>query len=222
MLAAMRVLAAGIVSLLVGTAHADRAPGSGSARFAGGRAGEDRAIDDLKRTLPAGWTLAHSRGELVIRRTATVKVAGRHLPNEPHYTNIPAKAPARAVEIQLALRYRTEPAWTAARFAEAREKNKRIGDQIRAARIRHRVDEIQKSKGRPLPTTDDERARLAAFEAESAKLTRSIIDFPCTLGAFSVFDDRDTYAQLDLMVEPQLAMREAYAVVELVKRRCRK
>ena len=74
----------------------------------------------------------------------------------------------------------------------------------------------------PVPKTPDEDRRLHEYQAAYDKALARVTPVPrCTLGALSVFDDATTYQQLDLMVDPPIAMREAYAVVELVKRRCR-
>jgi hypothetical protein len=202
----MRALAIGIVCLLASTAAADR----------------PNSIDDLGRGLPKGWKLVRQRDAFTIERTAPVKVAGRYLENEPHYGNVPRAPAANAIDVTLKLRFRVEPAWDAKRHRDATATNVRIGEQMKLARVQHKIDDIPTSKGRPLPRTDAERTRLADYEAAIAKLRGSLVKPPrCQLGAFSIFDDEQTYSQLVLMVEPTTAMREMYAVVELVKRRCR-
>jgi hypothetical protein len=64
--------------------------------------------------------------------------------------------------------------------------------------------------------------RLHQNEADRTRETAKLVRLPyCTLGDVSLFDSPETYAQLDRIIEPPGAMREAYAIVELVKRRCR-
>jgi hypothetical protein len=184
----------------------------------------DPAVDGLSRALPRGWHLTTTPGgELVIRHPAPVRVAGRHLENEPpHTANLPVAAPAGGPEITLALRYRLEPAWSTAQLAAARTSNAKVYADLRDLRARHNLDAIHTSKGRPLPATPDEQSRLAAYQADEAVALARLIRLPrCTLGTSSLFDGPETYAQLDLMVDPPGVMREAYAIVELVNRRCR-
>ena len=184
-------------------------------------AAADPAISSLSRALPAGWTLTTAGGELVIRHTAGVRVAGRHLANAPHMGNMPVVAPPDGPQITLELRYRIEPVWTARQLAVARAANAKVYAELNALRVRHRIDDLRTSKGRPLPETPDEAQRLASYETEHARALARLVSLPrCTLGTSSLFDSAATYGQLDLMVDPPRAMREAYAIVELVKRRC--
>jgi hypothetical protein len=181
----------------------------------------DPAIANLAGALPAGWQLTTTKGELVIHRTEPVRVAGHHLAN-PHVGNLPVATAPTAPKITLELRYRIDPKWSPQRLADVQAANRKIYAALTALRARHRIDEIRTSKGLPLPATPDEEQRLAAYEAERARTLAQVQPLPrCTLGASSLFDSARTYAQLDLMVDPPGAMREAYAIVELVKRRCR-
>src|SRR5688572_20958435 len=186
-------------------------------------------VTDLAPSLPKGWRVLARRvpdgggQELVIERAHPVRVGGRHLEN-PHIGNMPAprSTASRGPEITLALRYRMEPKWDAAKLAAARDANAKVHAAITRLRAQHRIDDIPTSKGRPLPATPDDEHRLAAYEADRVRESAKLVRLPyCTMGDVSLFDNPDTYVQLDLIVDPPGAMREAYAIVELVKRRCR-
>jgi hypothetical protein len=199
MLPAMRVL--GIVCLLAATAAAD-------------------PIAKLAAELPAGWKLARMSGILGIVREAPVKVTGKHLPNEPSHGNIPRAPRIDSPEIKLGLWFRTEPAWDPAKYRTAELANQKVAEQIKLARTKHGIEKIRTSKGRPLPKTSDERMRLSAYEIEVSQLRGTLVATPtCELGSVSLFERNPP--PLDLMVQPTTAMRELYAVVELVKRYCR-
>jgi hypothetical protein len=183
-------------------------------------------ISDLQRALPGGWrvvkTGSSARGELVIQRDRSVQVAGKYYPSSEHTSNMPSVAPAGAPTITLALRYRYETRWTDGRLAAAKSVNERVGKELEALRTRFKIDDIRSAKGTPLPETPDEEKRLAEFQVEYQRVVSKLVKLPrCALGGVSVFDDETTYGQLDLMVDPPIAMREMFAVVELVKRRCR-
>lgn len=185
------------------------------------------SVADLQSALPAGWKLTLIRpttdagGELVISHTAPVKLAGMYFENA-HITNTPQKAPADAPTITLELRYRLQPKWSDDQVAKAQATNAAIGKQLEALRTKYRIDDIPTGKGMPLPATADEQKRYADYQADYAKVVAQLVKLPrCTLGGMSVFDDDKTYSQLKYQVEPASAMREAFAIVELVKRRCR-
>lgn len=201
MLGAMRVLA--VALLFAGTAAAD-------------------PVSDLQRALPGGWKVTTGNSELTIERLTPVQISGRFLPNAAHYGNAPTVAPASAPTEKLRLRYRTEPAWTASRLAQVTESNKKIYAELQPLRAKYKIDDIATGKGMPIPKTPDEEQRLQDYQAAYDAVLARIVAVPqCTLGKVSVFSDRSTYQQLDLMVVPEIAMREAYAVVELMKRRCK-
>ncbi len=179
-------------------------------------------VSALQAALPAGWKVVTTRGALTIERTRPVKIAGQYLANAEHFSNVVTVARPSAPTEVLRLRYRTEPAWSAARLAQVTAANKRIYAELEPLRLKYQIDEIDTAKGMPLPKTPDEDRRLREYQAAYDKVLARISPVPrCTLGTLSVFDDATTYQQLDLMVDPPIAMREAYAVVELVKRRCR-
>lgn len=124
--------------------------------------------------------------------------------------------------VTIELRYRLEPRWTAEQVAAAEATNRQIGGELGALAARYRIDAIRTSKGRPLPASADEKARLDAYEAARARLTARRIKLPRgTLGAASVFDGEDTYAQLTLQVDPPEVMTQAHRIVELMKQTCR-
>jgi len=195
---------------------------AGAASFARGeRRVEPDAVAALRRSLPTGWTLAIENGDLVIRHATPVRVAGHHLVSA-HTGNIPVLAPPDAPTITLELRYRLERRWTAAQLATARRANAQLQVRLRALRDRYRIDELGTIEGAPRPSSEDERRRLADYRRSFDRAVVQLVQLPrCTLGGLSVFDDEQTYRQLDTMVDPPAAMREAYAIVELVKRRCR-
>lgn len=202
MLGAMRVLAVACL-LFAGTVAAD-------------------PVSDLQRALPGGWKVTTTKSELTIERLTPVQISGRFLPNAAHYGNAPTVAPASAPTEKLRLRYRTEPAWTAARLAQVTESNKKIYAELQPLRAKYKIDDIATGKGMPIPKTPDEEQRLRDYQAAYDAVLARVVAVPqCTLGKVSVFSDRSTYQQLDLMVVPEIAMREAYAVVELMKRRCK-
>lgn len=183
-------------------------------------------IRDLEKALPAGWQIrlagGAGRGELVIVRPRPVRLAGKYYANASHLSNAPVSAPVDAPTLTLALRYRYEAKWSDGRLAGAKAVNERVGKELETLRARYRIDAIRTAKGTPLPETPEEEKRLADFQIEYQRVVAKLIKLPrCTLGDLSVFDDEETYRQLDLMVDPPIAMREAFAVVELVKRRCR-
>ncbi len=188
-------------------------------------AGGDPAIASLSRALPSGWRLTvnpDSGGRsLVIWHVAPVRIAGRHTENSPYTGNMPVMARDSSPVVTLALRYRVEPAWNPQQLADARAANAKIYAEIAVLRARYQIDLIATSKGRTLPRSPDEEHRLADYQREEALQIGKLVQLPrCTLGTSSLFDSAETYGQLDLMVDPPGTMREAYAIVELVKRRC--
>jgi hypothetical protein len=179
-------------------------------------------IDDLQAALPAGWKAIVTRDALTLERVGPVRITGRHLLNAPSYGNMPVSAPPSAPTEKLRLRYRTEAAWTPARIAQVTDANKKVYAELAPLRAKFKIDDIATGKGLPLPKNADEEQRLKDYQAANDAVLARITPVPrCTLGTLSVFDNADTYAQLDLMVSPEIAMREAYAVVELMKRRCK-
>jgi hypothetical protein len=178
-------------------------------------------LASLARALPSGWKLTTTATTLVVEARSRVRVSGRYLDNAPHTTNIYVPAAPSNPQITLALVYRTEPRWSAEKLASARAANAPIFATLATLRARYRIAEIRTSKGRPLPATPDEQQRLAEYEREYQRTRAQLVKLPrCTLDNLSIFDGEDTYAQLGLVVDPPSVMREAFAVVELVKRRC--
>jgi hypothetical protein len=179
-------------------------------------------VRELQRSLPGGWRVIRTGGDLVIRHDAPVRIAGKYHPNSVHMGNAPVLAPATAPSVVLALRYRLEPAWSEAKLETARTTNKKVYAELVALRARFRLDDIPTGKGTPLPRNPDEQQRLVDHDTAYQATLARLVQLPrCTLGGSALFDSTDTYAQLDLMVDPPIVMREAYAIVELVKRRCR-
>jgi hypothetical protein len=181
---------------------------------------EGRAFDTLEQALPAGWSLLASGTELVIRHDRPCYITGVHHENaradEPS-----ARAAGGGPMVTIELRYRLEPRWTDQQVAVAGAINERLGGELRALAARYNVDAIHHSKGRPLPATPEQRARLEAYEAAQAPLVARMVKLPrCNIGDTSVFDGADTYAQLSLIVDPPEVMTQAFQIVELMKRHC--
>lgn len=180
----------------------------------------DPAFDKLEGALPAGWSLLATGSELVIRHDRPCYVTGARHENAPATERRAPPAP-EGPSVTIELRYRLEPRWSAGQIAAARATNDKLGAEFRALAARYHIDAIHTSKGRPLPATADERARLAAYDAEHARLARRLVKLPlCHLGTASVFDGEDTYAQLALEVDPPEVMTQAHRIVELLRQHC--
>jgi hypothetical protein len=181
-------------------------------------------FDRLEKELPPGWTVLATGSELVFRHDRPCYVTGRRHDNAPadeSQRSAPPAPPGGGPLVTIELRYRLEPRWTEPQIAAARATNDKVAGELRALAARYRIDAIHHSKGRPLPTTPDERARLDAYEAEHARLTARLVKLPrCSLGDASVFDGDDTYAQLSLEVDPPDVMAQAHRIIELMKSRC--
>ncbi len=180
---------------------------------------DDPAIGKLEKALPAGWSLLATDTELVIRHDRPCFVTGEHKENEPA-VHVPARTPDGRL-VTLELRYHLEPKWTKRQFEDAKVTNDRLAGELGAVRTKFNIAGIHQSKGRPLPMNADETARLAGYEKEAAKISARMVKVPrCSLGDSSLFDGDETYAQLRLEVDPPEAMKEAHAVVDLVKQQC--
>lgn len=188
-------------------------------------------LDGLQRVVPAGWRVVVHPTALVIRRVAPVRIVALD-DVQPRNSKLPIAAPPGTEATTFELRYRLEPAWSARKLAAARAANAAIDAAIAAARARYRLDAppatAAGSAGRARPALhrddragrDDRAARQAAFDAEAARLAARRVEVPrCTIAGRSLFgtDER----ALDLIVDPPAAMREAYAIVALIARRCR-
>jgi len=188
---------------------------------AGHPAWADPALDRLETALPPGWSLLATGSEMVIRHDLPCYVTRARHENAPA-NEVKAAAAGGGPLVTIELRYRIEPRWTPQQAAAARAANDQIAGELRALAARYRIDAIRTSKGRPLPANADEQARLAAYEAGRARLAARLVKLPrCTLGASSVFDGEDTYAQLGLEVDPPEVMVQAHRIIELVKQYCR-
>jgi hypothetical protein len=171
------------------------------------QAGPDAATTALEHALPRGWSLLVTDSELVIRHDRACFLAGDST-DAGHLIN-------------LELRYRLEPKWTAKQVADAKAENDKLTPEIAAARAKYQIDKIKVVSGKPAPASADERSRLAAFEKAEAAVRVRMKPVPmCSLGESSVFDGDDTYAQLKLKVDPAAAMDQARSVVEIVKKHC--
>jgi hypothetical protein len=207
MLAPMRALAIGIVAwVLAGSASADRVA----------------SLDDLGRGLPKGWKFTRTAHEITIERTQPVRVGGWHRLGSASHGNQYVLPDVDAEEVTLRVHYRIVPAWDAKRYAAVGRHNAQVAEQVRLAHDKYKIAEIPRPHGYYAPRTDAERTRLAEYQSLAAKHYATMVALPsCEIGAYSLFDVGDTKEQLRMMVQPTTAMRELYAVVELVKRRCR-
>lgn len=162
-----------------------------------------RTVDELAKALPSGWAIERGKGTLAIRYKGAVRGTGVQFWTA-YSTNIPQPAASPdAPKLTLRLQFRVEPRWTEEQYDRARAANAILYRALVELREKH-------------PTDD------ADYRAHYANLMTKLVQQPrCTLGNLSVFDHEHTYEQLGLSVEPASAMREAFAIVELVKRRCR-
>ncbi len=188
----------------------------------GGLAGIARADDGfaaLERSLPSGWTMLTTDTELVIRHDRPCFRTGEHQPNDP----VPAspKGKGDGALVTLELRYHLEPRWTPAQHAEAKRANGAVAAEVKALRDRYRIDAIHVAKGSYTPANADERARVDAFQkAERAAQRMAVHEPMCALGDQSLFDGEETYAGMKHDIDPPEALKQAHAVVELVKKSC--
>jgi hypothetical protein len=179
-----------VLALRVMTAHADGNPG-----FTG-----------LEHALPNGWTMLATDTELVLRHDRPC------FRTEDHGSG----APRDGALVTLELRYRLEPRWTPAQHAEAKHANDAIAAELKALRERYKIDAIHPAKATP-----EEHARLDAYQKAATQVERKAIKEPmCALDTQSIFDGDETYAGLKQPVDPPEALKEARAVVELVKQHC--
>lgn len=186
---------------------------------AGVARGQAAAFDPIERALPPGWTMLATGSELVFRHDKPSYVTGMHHDNAPPLAPRPA-APAGPV-ITLELRYKLEPRWTPAQLAAAQHTNQDVAAELHALAVKYKIDAIHHSKGKPLPSNADERARLAAYDSEHARIAKRLVALPkCSAGDVSVFDGEDTYAQLSLVIDPPEVIPEAHKIVALLAQHC--
>jgi hypothetical protein len=188
-------------------------------------AAEPDPFDRLEKALPPGWSLLATGSELVFRHDRPCYVTGVHHANAPaNAPAVEARAPAPpggGPLVTIELRYRLEPRWTDQQLAAARATNAKLAGELRVLAARYNIAAIHTSKGRPLPASPDERARLAAYDAAHAQLAARLVKLPrCSLGDASVFDGDDTYAQLSLEIDPPEVMTQANQIIALMKQRC--
>ena len=179
------------------------------------------ATEALEKALPSGWSLLMTSSELVIRHDRPCYVTGMHHDNAPAGAAARPAAAGSGTLITVELRYRLEPRWTESQLAAARATNDKLAGELRALAARFNLDAIHKSKGKPMPATADERARVEGYEAAEARVVAKLVKLPrCNLGDTSVFDGPDTYAQLSLTLDPPEVTTQAYQIVELMKQHC--
>ena len=206
------------------------------ASTAGAQPVADPALDDLEKALPPGWTMLATGSELVFRHDKPVYVAAAPHANPPKpvptSTTLPGAplSPAQAKPapasggplVNLELRFRLEPRWNPPQIATAKQANDKTASDLRALSAKYRIDQIRHDKGKPVPANADERARVAAYDSERAKVAKRIVPVPhCAIGEVSVFDGEDTYAQLSLSLDPPEVIPEAHRVLALLQQRCR-
>jgi hypothetical protein len=180
----------------------------------------DPALDDLEKALPPGWTMLATGSELVFRHDRPCYVAA------PRRANPPATAAAKPAGggplVTFELRFHLEPRWTAGQIATAHKANDKVAGELRALVGKYHVDQIHHSKGKPLPANPDEKARLDAYDSEHARIAKRIVPVPhCAIADLSLFDGEDTYAQLNLELDPPEVIPEAHKILALIQQRCR-
>lgn len=177
----------------------------------------DPALDDLEKALPAGWTMLATGSELVFRHDKPVYVAAGAAKAKVK----PAATPSGPL-VNLELRFRLEPKWSAPQVAAARQANDKVASDLRALTAKYHLEQIHHDKGKPVPANADERARIAAYDSEHARIAKRIVPVPhCAIGDVSVFDGEDTYAQLSLQLDPPEVIPEAHRVLAVIQQRCR-
>jgi hypothetical protein len=197
----------------------------------------DPAFDQLEKSLPAGWTMLATGSELVFRHDRPCYVATAHHANPPTPKptsttppGAPSGPPTQAKPtaspggplVNLELRFRVEPRWSELQIAAVKKTNDKVANDLRALSAKYHIDQIHRAKGKPAPATADERARLAGYDSEHARIAKRLVPVPhCAIGDVSVFDGEDTYAQLALELDPPEVIPEAHRVLALIQQRCR-
>ena len=171
---------------------------------------EDASFVALEHSLPRGWTMLATDSELVIRH------------DRPCFrTEQVTKQKGDGALVTLELRYRLETKWTPAQFTDAKRANDAVAAEVKTLRDKFKIDQLKQLKGQPQPATADERTRLDAFAKAEVQVQRKAIRLPmCALGDQSVFDGDETYQGLKQPIDPPEALKEANAVVELVRKHC--
>ena len=95
--------------------------------------------------------------------------------------------------VTLELRYKLEPKWTPERFAEAKAANDKIAAEL---------------------------AKTKSARAQAKVRARMVQTPVCTLDHSSVLERPDTYAQLQLTIDPADAKTEAGQIQELIAKKC--
>jgi len=183
------------------------------------------AFERIEKALPPGWTMLATGSELVFRHDKPCYFTGvRHenAPSPEAAVHASKPAPPSGPLVTVELRYKLEPRWTEKQLAAAKATNHKVADELRALSAKYKIEEIHHSKGRPLPANADEQSRLSAYDSEHARVAKRLVALPrCSAGDLSVFDGEDTYAQLDLEIDPPEVSPEAHKVIELMKQHCR-
>ena len=102
--------------------------------------------------------------------------------------------------VTLELRFKLDAKWTPERYAEAKAMNDKLAAELAA----------QKPK-----------LSAKAYEAAAAKAKAREARLPvCTLDRASIIERPDTFAQLDLDLDPPAAKTEGLQIRELVEKHC--
>ncbi len=102
--------------------------------------------------------------------------------------------------VTLELRFKLEAKWTPERYAEAKAANDKLAAELAA----------QKAK-----------LSAKAYDAAVAKAKLREVRVPvCTLDRASIVERPDTFAQLDLDLDPAEAKTEGLKIRDLVEKRC--
>jgi len=193
----------------------------------------DPVVVSLARLLSVGpgWTLRSGGGELVIERRQPVWVLAQNLINAQASLESEAQREARIKrygrQIKPRMIYRTERRWSAGRVKAARAQNARLGARLEALGAKHRVAHLltaalrRKNSDPALGATAAERARLATYRADRARLEARRVrlpDFHTT--AWSLFFVRhEGWSDGQHLVHPAAASEECYRLDQLVRDR---
>jgi hypothetical protein len=186
-----------------------------------GRA-EDAVLARVRKLLDAGWTLRVERGELAIERTRPVWVLAQNLTSAPASKESELERAERIQrhgrQVRPRLVYRTEPRWTARRLDDCRVWNRMIHARIAALASRHRVDHLldaaarRKNPDPALGASPEERARLATYKVERARLEARLVRLPDfhTASSSLFLLRREGWSDGQHLVHPFAAVEECY------------
>lgn len=193
-----------------------------------GRA-EDAVLARVRKLLDAGWMLRVERGELSIERTRPVWVLAQNLTSAPvskeSELERAERIQRRGRQVRPRLVFRSEPRWTARRIGDARVWNRMIHARIAALAHRHRVDHLldaaarRKNPDPSLGASPEERARLAAYQSERARLEARLTRLPDfhTASSSLFLLRREGWSDGQHLVHPFAVVAECYRLERRVR-----